>query len=1068
MRGIEPPTAADAVDGDGDAATLSGAADHFGLAGGPWAEWQDEDLAPGTDLGGFVVVRLVGRGGMGVVYEARQVAPPRTVALKVIRAGLLAPATLRRFGQEARVLARLQHPHVAQIHASGSFASARGPLPFIVMELVAGGRSITEHFTSPAAPIRTRVTAFSKACAAVAHGHAKGVIHRDIKPGNILVDAAGEPKVIDFGVARPLDPDATTMGGTSTGDIVGTLRYMSPEQLGAAADGIDARTDVYALGLVLHELVTGTLPYELRGKTPLEAARILDGRTAASTAAVERAVRTEGRRAGGDARSLAAIVAKCLEPRPADRYSSAAELEADVGRWLAGDPVLARPLTAGETLVRLARRHRAAAVATGVAAIAVVLAAVGMTALALRAESQRRLAEVRRLEADRRTAEAREQLYVSHVLLAAEARDRDNLAAANGLLAEARGLATAAGTEHPLELDCLAATLDESIAVLPGAGGTVTAVGWSPDGRRLAAGAADGTVRITAVPPAAAAPIVLSGHDREVWGVAFSPDGRNVATASADATVRVWESSSGRQVALLAAHGGPVYSVAFSPDGTLLATASRDRTVRLWEPGSWRERAVLAGHAGTIYGAAFDPGGGLLATASQDGTVRIWDVATGRTQAALEGHGDRVFCVAFSPDGRRVASGSADGTARVWDVAGGASIATCRHPFRVNAVAFVEDGGRIATAAGDGLLRVWDAAAGREAVRLRGHVGHLWSLAVSPGMTRAATGSDDGTVRIWDLDGRVGPVVRGADRMLTVAVAPVGDAIAIGTAAGAVLECDAATLLPRKTLVVGGGRVNAVAYTADGRTLGAAADDGRVRLWSRPDGAEPEVIELHERRVYSVAFSADGARLVTAAEDRTARVWDRASRGSLAPPLRHPGRVFCAAFAPDERLVATACEDGVARLWDHAGAEEVGRCTGHEAAVNWVAFAPQGERMATASSDGSVRLWSVPGCRPLAVLTGPARQVWKVAFSPDGTRVAAVSADGTAQLWDAASGRAVATLRGHGDQVWGVAFPPDGRSLLTASWDGTARLWGVSPAEIARRRAALSGPGAPAGGTPAR
>jgi WD40 repeat protein len=1065
MGGIEPPAEADAS--DGDAASLTGAADHFGLAGGPWAEWQDEDLAPGTDLGGFVVVRLVGRGGMGVVYEARQVAPPRTVALKVIRAGLLTPATLRRFEHEARVLARLQHPHVAQIHASGSFASAGRPRPFIAMEMVTGGRSITEHFAGTAAPIHARVAAFHGACGAVAHGHRKGVIHRDVKPGNILVDAAGVPKVIDFGVARPLDPDSTIAGGTATGDVVGTLRYMSPEQLGAAADGIDARTDVYALGLVLHELVAGALPYDLRGKTPLEAARILDGRSVASTAAVERAVRAEGRRGGGDGRSLAAIVAKCLEPRPADRYSTAAELEADLGRWLVGDPVLARPLTAAETLVRLARRHRVAAAATGVAAVAVVLAATGMTAFALRAESQRRLADAHRLEADRRTAEAREQLYVSHVLLAAEARDRDNLAAANGLLAEARGLAAAAGTEHPLELDCLAATLDESIAVLPGAGGTVTAVGWSHDGRRLAAGAADGTVRITAAPPTAAEPIVLTGHDREVWGVAFSPDGRQVATASADATVRVWDSGSGRQVALLDAHGGPVYAVAFSPDGTRLATASRDRTVRLWEPGSWRERAVLAGHAGTVYGAAF-AGGGLLATASQDGTVRIWDVATGRTQTVLEGHGDRVFCVAFSPDGRRVASGSADGSARVWDAASGASIATCRHPFRVNAVAFVEDGERIATASGDGLLRVWDAAAGREVVQLRGHAGRLWSLAVTPVTARAVTGADDGTMRIWDLAAGAGPVVRCVDRMLTVAVAPDDGAVAIGTAAGEVLECDAATLLPRKKLDAGGGRVNAVAYAADGRTLAAAGDDGRVRLWSRPGSPEPVLAEPHERRVYSVAFSADGARLVTAAEDRTARVWDRVSQVSPSPPLRHPGRVFCAAFAPDERLVATACEDRVARLWDVAAGEEVGRCTGHEAAVNWVAFAPQGGRMATASSDGSVRLWSVPDCRPLAVLTGPARQVWKVAFSPDGTRVAAVSADGTAQLWDAASGRAVATLRGHGDQAWGVAFPADGRTLLTASWDGTTRLWGVSPAEIARRRAALSGPAAPSGGTPAR
>jgi WD40 repeat protein len=1058
MGGIEPPTDADAA--GGGPAPLSGASDHFGLAGGAWAEWQDADLAPGTDLGGFVIVRLVGRGGMGVVYEARQLSPPRTVAVKVIRAGLLAAATLRRFEHEARVLARLQHPHVAQIHAAGTFVSARGPRPFIAMEMVEGGRAITEHAATAALPIRRRVAAFHKACAGVAHGHRRGVMHRDIKPGNILVDAAGEPKVIDFGVARPLDADTTAGGGTTAGDMVGTLRYMSPEQLGAEPDEVDARTDVYSLGLVLHELVAGSLPYELRGRTPLEAARILDGRTAAPADAVVRAVRAEGRIAGDEGRSLAAIVAKCLAPRPADRYSTAAELEADVGRWLAGEPVLARPPSARETLLRLARRHRAAATATIVALVAVGLAAVGMTGLSWRAETQRRLAveagrvaEERRQEADRRATEAREQLYVSNVLLAAEARDRDNLGEAARLLGAARGLADAAGTRHPLELDCLAASLDDALAVVPGHGGTVTAVAWAPDGRRLAGGTADGKAWIVAAPPLAAdATLMLAGHEQEVWDVAFDAEGRVLATASADGTARLWDGVSGREIGRLAGHAGPVYAAAFSPSGRLLATASRDRTVRLWETETLRERAVLRGHEGTVYGATFSAAGDRLVTASQDGTARVWDVETATTQAVLAGHEDRVFRAAFSPDGMRVATASLDATARIWDARDGRPIAKLRHPFRVNAVAFTGDGGRVATASGDGLLRVWDAATGRETARLRGHAGHLWSLAIAPGTARAATGSDDGTVRVWDLNGDEAPVVRGAERMLAVAASAAGDEFAVGTAAGTVLLYDAATLRPRATLASGTGRVNAVAYAADGRTLAAAGDDGRIRLWAREAADQPDVFAAHDRRVYAVAFSAAGDRLATAAEDRTARIWDRGTGAAVGSPLRHPRRAFCVAFSPDGRLLATACEDGAARLWDAASGDEVGRCTGHAAAVNWLAFAPDGTRLATASSDGTARLWSVPDGRPLATLTGPARQVWKVAFSPDGTRVAAVSADGTAQLWDAESGRAVTTLRGHADQVWGVAFPPDGRSLLTSSWDGTTRLWGVAAAELARRR----------------
>ena len=469
---------------DGDASVLTGMSASFGLAGGAWAQWQEDDFEPGTDLGGVVIGRLIARGGMGSVYEARQVAPERAVAVKVVRDGRFGPGGLRRFADEARVLARLRHPHIAQIHACGTFQTPRGGLPFIVMELVDGARTITEHVAATPAPLRDRVRLFRDVAAAVAHGHRKGVIHRDLKPGNILVDAAGMPKVIDFGVARTLDADATGAERmTGSGDVVGTLRYMSPEQLGADVDEVDARTDVYALGLVLHELLTGRLPYELRGASPVEAARILDGLTAPPTTELTRVVGEAGRLRSDEARALAAIVAKCLEPRAADRYATAVEVEAELGRWLEGEPVLARPLTAVESLTRLARKHRVAAAAGGGMLVSLLLAIAGITWFSLRAEGQRRqavaaeaLAESRREEADRRTADARGQLYRSTVLLAAEARDRDNLAEATRLLGSARQLVDAAGPGHPLELDCLAASLDESIAVHRGQGRTITAV----------------------------------------------------------------------------------------------------------------------------------------------------------------------------------------------------------------------------------------------------------------------------------------------------------------------------------------------------------------------------------------------------------------------------------------------------------------------------------------------------------------------------------------------------------------------------------------------------------------
>jgi len=1045
---------------DGDASDLSRVDDAFGFgSSGSHRDRDDDQLAPGSDLGGVTIVALLAEGGMGRVYEARQAAPDRTVAVKVLRGRFVTPELVRRFRYEAGVLARLQHPAIAQIHTFGTYSAGDGVTPFFVMELVVGARAITRHTAERRLGIRQIVTLLRQVCSAVAHGHQKGVIHRDLKPGNILVDTAGQPKVIDFGVARSieLDRNAGTQL-TRAGDVVGTLRYMSPEQLG---DGdVDARSDVYALGLVMHEVITGHLPYDLEGVPFVDAVRILGDSGPVNTQAVTQVARAAGIPAG-DTRSLATIVATCLAKEPAKRYATAVELEAELGRWLAGEAILARPPTAAEALARFARRHRAETVAAAAILTALVAAVSAISLFYVRAEWQRQraeeartLAEDRERDAERQAAEAREQLYVSNVLLAAAARDRDNVPEARRLLAEARGLCGDAGIDPPVELACVAASLDDSTITWHGRGGPVTAVGWSPDGRTLAGGTEDGGVWIGQATGDSIAwdAEPLGRHDGRVWSTAVAPDGASVASASADGTVRIWAIPERKPVATLGTIGKAAYAAAFSRNGRLLATGGRDRVLRLWDTTTWEPLGDRPGHTATVLAACFVGDQETLVTAAADGTIRIWDGGAETPSRVLPGHTDRVFSVAAAPEGDRVASAGEDGFVRLWDIRSGAELMALRHPFRVNGVAWLDDGTRVATACADGVVRVWTVADGTEIRHLRGHTGSVWSLAAVPRSGRLATGAADGTIKVWDADGRADPVLRCGDKVLSVACSRDGGAIATALANSTVRLWEAATLEPKRVLRRAVGRVSDVAFSPDDATIAGACDDGTVQFWDRATGERRSWAKPHERRVYAVDFSPDGRLLATSAEDGSARIWDLQAGSPVGNPLKHGRRVFRATFSPDGRFVATACEDRHARIWRLADGGELSRFGLHDGPVNWVAYSPDGAQLVTACSDGSARIWRVADGDLVSTLTGQVRQMWKAVFSPDGRRIAAVSADGTAQLWDVASGRALPMLRGHTGQAWGVAFTPDGRSLVTGSWDGTARIWGVSVAEIARRR----------------
>jgi eukaryotic-like serine/threonine-protein kinase len=1024
---------------------LTGTDDTFGLGDCGTLEPAFRPV-PGTRIGDVTIGRLLAAGGMGCVYEGWQDAPRRRVALKLMRPRGSGGFS-RRFAREIDVLASLRHPHIAQVHSCGTHQTDSGELPYYVMELVPDAESLTVYAVHHGLSIRERMALFGTVCAALAHAHARGVIHRDLKPANILVGSDGAPKLIDFGVARLLDTNSDRGQGeptcaTRAGELVGTLQYMSPEQIVGSSD-IDERSDVYALGLVLHELVARRPPYDLSGRSYTESVRIVTGNAAATSVAVARAAAAEGNAL--DARALGVITSTCLEAVASDRYPSAARLEADVARWLDDRPILARPPTPWESARRFARRHRAVAWSGAAAVAALLVAVVGISLASLRASRLRH-------EAERQATVARQQLYTATLLLAAEARDRDNMAEARRLVGDAWQLAAATSANEPLELRCLEASLDEASEMIAGAEGTVAAVAWSPDGTWLAVGDAAGQVRLHRPGAAGMSAVGIGNHEGAIWSLAVSPDGQRLASAGADGRVRIWNVSTGACEAEFAAHAAAVYSVAFAPDGATLVSASRDRTARLWDTATWQERRVLRDHAGTVYAARFSADGRRLVTASMDRTARVWNADTGACEVTLSGHSNRVFSAGFSADGTAIVTASEDGTARIWNGITGEERQRLTHPFRVNAAVFVGATDRVATAAADDVLRIWEPGSPDPPRQLHGHAGPIWVVASMIDGGRLATGSADGTVRIWDGSGEPANVLAESDRVLTAEFSGDGSLLATGLANGSVMLRNAATLTDEGRLSVGGGRVNGMAFLADSSTVAVASDDGCVTIWDAAAHERRMSIAAHAKRVYCVSVSPDGSRVATAGEDRTARLWNAATGEAIGGPLKHPRRVFCAVFTTDGRRVVTACEDRLVRVWDAADGRERGRWEGHAAPVNWVAASADGQWIASAGSDATVRLWRARDGRPGPVLTGPAKQIWKCAFSPDASRIAGVSADGAVQLWDVASGRPALMLRGHGDQVWAVAFSPDGASLVTGGWDGTTRLWGVSPAEIVRRR----------------
>jgi eukaryotic-like serine/threonine-protein kinase len=1008
---------------------------------------------PGTLIGRYKLLEKIGEGGFGIVYMAEQQEPiRRRVALKVIKLGMDTRSVIDRFEAERQALALMDHPNIAKVLDAGATDTGR---PYFVMELVRGV-PITKFCEDNQLNLTDCLELFIQVCSAIQHAHQKGIIHRDIKPTNVLVtlnDGVPHPMVIDFGVAKALNQRLTEKTlFTNFAQMIGTPAYMSPEQAEMSKLDVDTRSDVYSLGVLLYELLTGTTPFpeeRLRSAGYAEMQRIIceeeperpSTRLTRSLVAADVSRRHSAFRAPRSAfpTDLDWIVMKCLEKDRTRRYDTASALALDLRRHLSDEPILARPASNIYRFQTLVRRNKLAFGAGALVAAILIIGFALSTWLFFRERAALRVAATN-------AHESRRNLYAADMILAQAALEAGNIGRAKQLLSKylpTPGEQDLRGWEWRYAWN---QCRSDELFTLEGHTMNVTSLALSTNGAILASGSLDRTVIVWDL--RRKKPIRILPQTDSVYGLVFSRDRKELIAGSKDGQVTFWNCETWQRTGTLP---GPswVRSLAVSPDGKLLAVFGT-HFLTLWEMASRQEIARLKLRWSRDLapgGVVFSPDSSLLAYSKGDGAIVLWDLAEAKIVGELLGHERYVSALAFSPDGSILVSGSRDRTARVWDIRSRKELRQLGNfAGWVGCVAFSSDGRHLAVAGSGQRVLLFDTRSWAEINTLRGHSEEVWAAVFAPDGRSLLTGAKDMMIKSWAVSADQHPAsYRLPADVNTAFIMPEAKRLYLTHTNGtySLWRTDPFEELERYPARLADWTFSRV--SADGKFWVAATTNGAVKVFNQIN--KRWVADLTGPFVSSyrigVAFSSDGQMFVGVGTDHICRLWkggDFQQTGAFGIGVR---TVSCLKFLDSGSLLGIGDWAGEAEIWNTAARQKVATLRGHAWSILDIAISRDGSTVATSSGDGRVKLWNLQSQREVASLGGQLNTCFSVAFSPDESRIAACSGDGTVKLWDTETKQEVASLKIHNYLLHQLAFSTDDDSLNVLAVDpfGRSRLF---------------------------